>query len=771
MAQVIGYLQGGALLSGTNESAAPLPVGYNRLPEFDGVGAEAVPVLAETSPGGGVVFDPTVGEAITGIAGVRASSRVESGAQGWTLLDLWTGITSTDAAVRLRGDQYEFSGTLSGAITTGKKLATLPLGLPKPRASAVPCVASSGVVGITVKEDGSVFAGTIGAETTWVVLDALTSRLGQSETRPSLIIPTLPVIRLELGGITLLPPAADTYFPGTISVEPNGFDIPGTAGPVAVTVSGHGNSTWGSTPKKSMRLKFSSATSVMGFPAEKTYRLLANYFDQTFVRNGMAFEIARRTFNMWTPKVAMCEVFVDGVYQGVYQLAEPVKASANRLQITPSKTATDAASGTYMLEVNQRMETQGKIGARTVPSNVPVQFEEPEDPDAAQQAYMSAHMNAFDAALMGGNFRDPELGYAKYVDMRSWADWILVSEVTCNSDSNLYSSVKLYKLPDVGAVKGKLFLGPLWDSDLSMSNGYHSATDTFRDWVKPAREWHTRKGVWFYRMMEDPAFQAVMLERWTVLYAALRGKDGIVAWGERLSASLSVAATHDAEKWSRAGDSYERFKSAVRWFSSRVEWLNARMPYLVANNLITNPRPQTVTTGYGVIAAGGGAAALTLEAGNALGGNALRSTFSVAATTLSGIYYSNCPLVAGKTYTLLAVIRTSKDHVVQAVAEKKNSASTTLSSPRTIETVVQAGVMKALPPLVFVAEDGVVKANLTVVGAAPGPAWAIGDWFEVCGLLVTEGAYPDLQYADPGTTGTWKWDGVAYASPSKGWPL
>lgn len=172
-----------------------------------------------------------------------------------------------------------------------------------------------------------------------------------------------------------------------------------------------------------------------------------------------------------------------------------------------------------------------------------------------------------------------------------------------------------------------------------------------------------------------------------------------------------------------------------------------------------------------MIAAGGGAAALTLEAGNALGGNALRSTFSVAATALSGIYYSNCPLVAGKTYTLLAVIRTSKDHVVQAVAEKKNSASITLSSPRTIETVVQAGVMKALPPLVFVAEDGVVKANLVVRGASSGPAWDIGDWFEVCGLLVTEGAYPDLQYADPGTTGTWEWDGVAYASTSKGWPL
>ena len=54
MAQVIGYPQGGALLSGTNESAALLPVGYNRLPEFDGIGPATVPVMATTSPGGGV---------------------------------------------------------------------------------------------------------------------------------------------------------------------------------------------------------------------------------------------------------------------------------------------------------------------------------------------------------------------------------------------------------------------------------------------------------------------------------------------------------------------------------------------------------------------------------------------------------------------------------------------------------------------------------------------------------------------------------------------
>lgn len=53
MSQVIGYPQGNALLSGTNESAAPLPVGFNRLPEFGTVGKDSVPVMAAMGPGGG----------------------------------------------------------------------------------------------------------------------------------------------------------------------------------------------------------------------------------------------------------------------------------------------------------------------------------------------------------------------------------------------------------------------------------------------------------------------------------------------------------------------------------------------------------------------------------------------------------------------------------------------------------------------------------------------------------------------------------------------
>ena len=72
MAQVIGYPQDGALLSGTNESAAPLPVGYNRLPEFDGVGAEAVPVMAATTPGGVVrISDPVIEQEIVRLGGAE----------------------------------------------------------------------------------------------------------------------------------------------------------------------------------------------------------------------------------------------------------------------------------------------------------------------------------------------------------------------------------------------------------------------------------------------------------------------------------------------------------------------------------------------------------------------------------------------------------------------------------------------------------------------------------------------------------------------------
>ncbi len=56
----------------------------------------------------------------------------------------------------------------------------------------------------------------------------------------------------------------------------------------SVYVKGRGNYTWNH-PKKPYRLKFDKKVSLLGEPKDKSWVLLANYTDRTFLRNYIAF--------------------------------------------------------------------------------------------------------------------------------------------------------------------------------------------------------------------------------------------------------------------------------------------------------------------------------------------------------------------------------------------------------------------------------------------------------------------------------------------------
>ncbi len=55
-------------------------------------------------------------------------------------------------------------------------------------------------------------------------------------------------------------------------------------------------------------------------PADKEWILLANYSDKTLMRNYLAFEISNRIGLTYTPRSQYVELFLNGTYQGNYQL-------------------------------------------------------------------------------------------------------------------------------------------------------------------------------------------------------------------------------------------------------------------------------------------------------------------------------------------------------------------------------------------------------------------------------------------------------------------
>ena len=62
----------------------------------------------------------------------------------------------------------------------------------------------------------------------------------------------------------------------------------------------------------------------------------------------------------------------------------------------------------------------------------------------AQKAWIQNYMNEFETALAGRDFKDPERGYAKYIDTDSFIDHFIINELFKNTDG-FRNSTYMYK--------------------------------------------------------------------------------------------------------------------------------------------------------------------------------------------------------------------------------------------------------------------------------------------------------------------------------------
>lgn len=687
------------------------------------------------------------------------------GPQAWLPMILEAGYTSQGAAVRINGERYEFAGRIaksSGAIASSTKVATLTAGMLVGAASTCACVTDTGIVIVTVGTDRSVTVGTVSGSPTWVDLGGLVAAMpARTENTVVQPAPVLPKITIDTGGLAI-PTPTDADIDATITIDPGVSGLPGL-GPLSFKFRGHGNSTWNAGPKKPYKVKFNTATSVFGWPANKSFRLLANWYDQTFLRNEFAFDLARRTTDTWASKTQACELWVNGEYKGLYQFAEAVSASPTRLPVTLWASPAAWNTGTWMLEISNNIKPGDTQAFITATSNTRFVWDDPEpDPgtDSAQISAITSWFNAFDALLFNNtDWLDPSIGYATKIDMRSFADWYIVQELAKNSDSPFYSSCKLYLTPD-----GILHMGPTWDHDLALGMAWVTGMmDKSSDWLAAPVGWHTAGAAWFTRMFKDPAFAAMLQSRWAAARDALAGPTGVMAHVDAAARALTPAAQSDALRWGRGGDAPARWAACRKWAADRLNWLSPRLQMAAATNLVTNPRAVVGTTGY--YAGPGGKVTLSKQ------GNAARGTFSTATSTSEGyISALNVACAASTKYTALirarcSVAKRMKASLVFKQASNEWANGTSYLTPGAVTpnewtTCVLTGVSVATA----------VKADLLWALADGESGFQIGDWIEIEGAMLIEGGpYPDLQFADPDQNPTiWSWTGTANASTSKG---
>jgi hypothetical protein len=272
-------------------------------------------------------------------------------------------------------------------------------------------------------------------------------------------------------------------------------------------IKGRGNSTW-QYEKKPYRIKLDTKAGILGMPVDKDWVLLAEYTDKSLLRATYGFELSKLAGLPWTPRMRHVEFFKNGIYQGTYLFGEHVKVAADRANIQDDG---------FLFEQDYHWRSEPL--SFTTTKNFHYTFKYPDaDGDIVvgddNYNYILNLMNAFENALYSVDFADPETGYRKYIDVKSFVLWFLVEETLGNMDANRYFALE--------SRSGKLKMYPVWDMDNALGTAArsHEGTDTWSVWLSPPAtspvdEFYWRNSGFYYgQLFNDPYFVSIVKEQW-----------------------------------------------------------------------------------------------------------------------------------------------------------------------------------------------------------------------------------------------------------------
>jgi len=367
----------------------------------------------------------------------------------------------------------------------------------------------------------------------------------------------------------------------------------------SLEIKGRGNASWGF-PKKPYRLKLYNKTNVLGLPAkEKNWTLISNHGDKTLMRNYLAFDLSERVELTYTPAIKFVNVFLNGEYKGCYQLCDQMEVAEKRIEVENMEvegTTLPNLSGGYLLEIDAYAYSE--VSWFESNKKVPVTVKYPKDDEIvpAQYNYIKEHFNKMEAALFSPEFKDPEKGYRKYMDIESFIRHFLVGEISGNTDT--YWSVYMYKKRG----DDRFYFGPVWDYDLAYENDRRTyPINTNPNWLY-ATKGSAANGAraMVNKLFEDPAF----VNQLKSIYAQYRdndviSEDALLAVVNNSAEELEESQKLNFLRWNIMntivhenpiihGSYSAEVENIRRYISGRISWMDKKLEYSATDNSTTS---------------------------------------------------------------------------------------------------------------------------------------------------------------------------------------
>ena len=265
-------------------------------------------------------------------------------------------------------------------------------------------------------------------------------------------------------------------------------------------IKGRGNTSWNA-DKKGFNVNFKNAVEVAGMEKCKKFSLISNFQDATMARNRILYDMADEVEVPYASDSRMIDFYVNGEYQGTYQMCEKIAAGKNTLisdvdeeGYINSETGERNEDFSFVVEIDPSPNADDITVSTSSGISLTIKTPEPESGDSNLdyvRGYVRKKFNAmFDAVKSSSSTLDD------YIDINSLAKVYLINELGKNWDSGAGSFFFVYKPDENGNYK--FFASPVWDYDNSLGNANGIDSDLNRmgvsDYTLPSGWFSTKKG-------------------------------------------------------------------------------------------------------------------------------------------------------------------------------------------------------------------------------------------------------------------------------------
>ena len=320
--------------------------------------------------------------------------------------------------------------------------------------------------------------------------------------------------------------------------------------------------------------------SILGMPAENDWVLNSLAFDQTGMRDVLAYELSNR-LGQYASRSVYCEVVINGDYKGLYVFMEKIKPDDNRVNIEKMDASCNnypEVTGGYITKADKTtggdpvawtMQGYGGGGwwGWGVSTDFIHHYPKPADITNAQNNYIKSVFTNL-ASVANQHNTSITSGIPSVIDIPSFVDFMIMAEFTSNVD--VYSLSTFFHKDRMG----KLRAGPIWDYNLAFGYDAFGNRSKYNVWQFNNED---NNGPKFWKdLFDTDLFRCYFAKRWfeTTAPGQPLNYDFVCNRIDEIDALIAEAIPRDNQRWNQMNQHAQYVNNMKNWLQQRIDWLN-----------------------------------------------------------------------------------------------------------------------------------------------------------------------------------------------------